>query len=46
MDILASHDAQQDTPEVTVKRIPKDKIKLPEIPQETVYYMIEGPKNE
>lgn len=43
-DILARHDAKKPHPEVTIKRVPKEEIKLPEIKPETIHYYIEEPE--
>lgn len=42
-DILQIHDAKQIHPIIKVERIPKDKIRLPEIKPETVHYFIDEP---
>lgn len=42
-EILKSHDAKMEKPEVSVKRIPEDQIRLPDIKPETVYYFIKEP---
>jgi len=39
-DILQKHDAKQPKQEVTTQRVPKEQIKLPETPPETVLYYI------
>lgn len=42
--ILQGHDAKQETPEVEVQQMAENKVKLPEIKPQTIYYYIEEPK--
>ena len=44
-DILSKHDVKQPKPQVSIKRIPREEIRLPEVKPETVYYYIKEPTN-
>lgn len=43
-DILQRHDTQKPKPDVSMRRVPKDQIRLPEIKPETVYYFVKEPQ--
>ena len=45
-NIFKNIDANLQSPEVSVTRVDKDKIKLPEIKPEIITYYIEEPKND
>lgn len=42
--ILQRHDAKQETPDISVRRVPEAEIKLPEIKPETVFYFVQEPE--
>ena len=45
--IFESHDAKQETsPQISLQRVPKSDIRLPEIKAETVRFLIEEPENK
>lgn len=44
-DILRGHDAKRLKPVVSLKRVAKEDIRLPEIKPETIYYYIKEPKS-
>lgn len=43
-EILKSHDAKIEKPEVSFRVTPKDQIQLPEVKPELVYYFIKEPE--
>lgn len=44
-EILSRHDEKRPKPQVSIKRIPKEDIRLPEVKPEAVYYYVKEPTN-
>lgn len=42
--ILQGHDLKQTTPDISITKVPKEEIKLPEIKPETVLYFVQEPE--